>query len=1112
MITKNIFKIVILVYIVNIILPISIVMATGSDYTNIDMERNYCSLDQYELVYIKASNNVSESDSNVRVGVAKHINCFDTYYQAKEEMDKIEYDATNTASILHARTKQTSSTASTMVMDIIDTKYGFVDLTTKPYVGNNTYLYKNVTDKSSYTYINGVTAGDGAFIEYDYANDSAKIMISGFTGWVKKVDIDGYDAYNIVPISLLQSPSYYNVSNGEISHIISIHPCRVTSNYFTSITLGVISELNAGKYYSFDGNYFYSKIETMLEDYKNSTFENSVNYNQPYYNYIQFLPYRSQSLLDADAFNQFIINRGYVMPTTFTAYSNESLMYGQGSNFVESSNYYGTNAGLTFSIAINESAYGRSSIAMTKNNLFGHAAYDMNPGESSAGYSSVKASIDYHNFGYVSFGYLDKNDSRYFGSHVGNKNSGINVKYASDPYWGEKATAIYYRVLKESGFSDIGNDQIGIKLDEYVAIKTEANSSSKTITDYNNTVFGNITNIPIIILEEIVGESINGNNIWYKVIVDTKLDENKNVIDIDGNPNISFDSAIVTSSFDYEHNVGYIHSANIWTKDNSAPVISVEDKSIYVNDTFDPMYEVVGTDKEDGDITNKIVIISNNVDVTKAGVYTILYSLTDSAYKNTTVSINITVKTNEPPKIYVEDTFVLQYKEISLKDLATAIDLEDGDISNKITISGEVDFTIVGVYKITYEVIDSDGNKVTKISNIIVEANSNPIITGEHVNLKTGDIFDPLANVTAFDKEDGDITETIIIESNNVNVNVPGKYNIVYKVIDSDGNITRLEIIVIVDGDYIEQDGVFHFEKLEFNEGKMEVQGFLTINGINNKLSDLITYDLIFVDQNNESNIYEYELNRMLNDYPFEINLGDNYDNKGAWFNGNIDISSLPSGDYNIYIRSRNQGYEVTTLLKNIFSKDMVRKAEYNNRGYLFKVDYYQRQTPIYLSIRNNGLIGDSVPPTLDNMFNSYFNINFENNLLNIKGTSFNVGVDYGENVDVNRYLILENIDTKEQYKYEVGSIVNGNYAVTLRLDDGLSKLRAWYDASVDVSNLPSGSYSIIVNTQVNGFSDYGEVTDVFSVSQFSSTEINNRSFSVSRNDDIRYRMELTIK
>ena len=38
--------------------------------------------------------------------------------------------------------------------------------------------------------------------------------------------------------------------------------------------------------------------------------------------------------------------------------------------------------------------------------------------------------------------YLRANYTYYHGGFLGNKDSGINVSYASDPYWGEKIAAL----------------------------------------------------------------------------------------------------------------------------------------------------------------------------------------------------------------------------------------------------------------------------------------------------------------------------------------------------------------------------------------------------------------------------------------------------------------------------------------------------------------------------------------------------------------------------------------------------------------------------------------------------------------------------------------------
>ncbi|MBY0757503.1 DUF5011 domain-containing protein, partial [Clostridium sardiniense] len=63
---------------------------------------------------------------------------------------------------------------------------------------------------------------------------------------------------------------------------------------------------------------------------------------------------------------------------------------------------------------------------------------------------------------------------------------------------------------------------------------------------------------------------------------------------------------------------------------NNAPVIKAENKTIKVGSKFDPMTEVSATDKEDGNITNKIKVIENTVNVNKPGTYKVVYEVTDS--------------------------------------------------------------------------------------------------------------------------------------------------------------------------------------------------------------------------------------------------------------------------------------------------------------------------------------------------------------------------------------------------------------------------------------------------------------------------------------------------
>lgn len=77
---------------------------------------------------------------------------------------------------------------------------------------------------------------------------------------------------------------------------------------------------------------------------------------------------------------------------------------------------------------------------------------------------------------------------------------------------------------------------------------------------------------------------------------------------------------------------------------NQIPRIMTEDKTLIVGDSFDPMKDVTASDKEDGDLTDKIEIIENTVDTSKTGTYTVTYKVTDSNGTSVIKTITITVK------------------------------------------------------------------------------------------------------------------------------------------------------------------------------------------------------------------------------------------------------------------------------------------------------------------------------------------------------------------------------------------------------------------------------------------------------------------------------------
>ncbi|MBC1906305.1 DUF5011 domain-containing protein [Listeria booriae] len=232
---------------------------------------------------------------------------------------------------------------------------------------------------------------------------------------------------------------------------------------------------------------------------------------------------------------------------------------------------------------------------------------------------------------------------------------------------------------------------------------------------------------------------------------------------------------------------------------NDAPTITATDKTLKRGDTFDALAEVSAADKEDGDLTSDIQVIANDVNPDQEGTYSVTYSVTDSDNNTTTKQINVTVTSNELPVITATDHTIKKGSNFDPMSEVSATDKEDGDLTNAIKITANnVNTNKEGIYQITYSVTDSDDNTTTKDVTVIVTSNEKPAIQAEDQTIKKGTKFDPIADVTATDQEDGDLTKTIEVIRNTVDTAKEGTYQVSYEVIDSDGNIAYKTITVTV--------------------------------------------------------------------------------------------------------------------------------------------------------------------------------------------------------------------------------------------------------------------------------------------------------------------------
>ena len=120
---------------------------------------------------------------------------------------------------------------------------------------------------------------------------------------------------------------------------------------------------------------------------------------------------------------------------------------------------------------------------------------------------------------------------------------------------------------------------------------------------------------------------------------------------------------------------------------------------------------------------------------------------------------------------------------------ATALDNYDGSITNALNIQNTVNAYQKGIYTVTYNVSDNNGNDaIEKIRTVNVEDTTIPVINllgNPTVSISEGAIYND-AGVTAFDNYDGDITTSVIF--NTIDTSIIGTQIIYYDVTDGSGN------------------------------------------------------------------------------------------------------------------------------------------------------------------------------------------------------------------------------------------------------------------------------------------------------------------------------------
>ncbi|QEP44929.1 DUF5011 domain-containing protein [Ectothiorhodospiraceae bacterium BW-2] len=212
------------------------------------------------------------------------------------------------------------------------------------------------------------------------------------------------------------------------------------------------------------------------------------------------------------------------------------------------------------------------------------------------------------------------------------------------------------------------------------------------------------------------------------------------------------------------------------------------------------------SDNIDGDLTQ---ISHNAPNQLPLGVTVVTFSATDSQGNRGSAQATITVTDQTKPILTLNgnSALTLNIGQSYTEQGATASDNVDGDISNRITLSGSVDTSRVGLYTLNYNVSDAAGNAAQTVTrSITVQDGSAPVVTPPaNITVAAIDatgtpathsaITSFLNSATASDNIDGDLTQ---ISHNAPNQLPLGSTTVTFSATDSQGNTGSAQAVIII--------------------------------------------------------------------------------------------------------------------------------------------------------------------------------------------------------------------------------------------------------------------------------------------------------------------------
>ena len=335
--------------------------------------------------------------------------------------------------------------------------------------GNTWYYYENGILAHNKWAGNYWLGADGKMATNAWV-DNGRYYVDGSGAWVKNAG-HGINYSSYYKVKSLYIPVYD--ANGRIlSHVskdtVLFRDNRSTANGRIPVQVaGLTGYVNASQVtainsndtfipdYVSDGKYVYhrySPYTKVMVAYHNANMQVGKSYySADGINFGTFKldhPFQFSNLKSRTNYTAADINRLYgIMGVS------DSKLASKGATFKAAEQRYGVNALYLVAHSALESAWGRSKIAKDKNNFFGISAYDDSPYTSATKFDNVDSGI----LGaarWINSRYLHNSGYPANGAYLGNKAGGMNVNYATAPYWGESIASIMFSANEKLGRKD----------------------------------------------------------------------------------------------------------------------------------------------------------------------------------------------------------------------------------------------------------------------------------------------------------------------------------------------------------------------------------------------------------------------------------------------------------------------------------------------------------------------------------------------------------------------------------------------------------------------------------------------------------------------------------